>query len=150
MKTITKKATITTERGTMVNMTVTATRGFQIVDEELFNDGQNSIVKKGQITKKTEVTLTVSGKDYEGSFIILPAQMQTEKGCYGTFANIALSKIKYDELTAIVDEAKKEAETDQSWIDYSIRKAKADKNENEYYENRKKIENMMTLNGRTW
>ena len=46
MKTITNKATITTERGTIVNMTVVTTRGFQIVDEELFNDGQNSIVKK--------------------------------------------------------------------------------------------------------
>ena len=150
MKTITKKATITTERGTMVNMTVIATRGFQIVDEELFNDGQNSIVKKGRVTEKTEVTLTVNGKDYQGSFIILPAQMQAEKGCYGTFANIALSRIKYNELTAIVAEAKKQAETDQSWINYSERKAKAEKKETEYRENYKKIENMMTLNGRTW
>jgi len=150
MKTITKKATITTERGTVVNMTVVATRGFEIVDEELFNDGQNSIVKKGQVIKKTEVTLTIDGKDYEGSFIILPAKMQAENDCYGTFANNGFSQVKYNELTAIVAEAKKEAETDQSWIDYSERKAKAEKKETEYRENYKKIENMMTLNGRTW
>ena len=150
MKTITKKATITTERGTIVNMTVVATRGFEIVDEELFNDGQKSIVKKDQVINKTEVTLTINGKDYEDSFIILPTKMQAENDCYGTFANNGFSQVKYNELTAIVAEAKKEAETDQSWIDYSERKAKAEKKETEYRENYKKIENMMTLNGRTW
>ena len=76
--------------------------------------------------------------------------MQAENDCYGTFANNGFSQVKYNELTAIVAEAKKEAETDQSWIDYSERKAKAEKKETEYRENYKKIENMMTLNGRTW
>ena len=108
-------------------MAVIAARGFQIVDEGLFNDGQNSVVKKGRVTEKTEVALTVKGKDYKGSFIILPAKMQVENDYCGTFANIALSQIRYNELTAIAAEAKKETETDQSWIDYSERAAKAEK-----------------------
>lgn len=132
MKAITKTAEITTERGTLVKMTVTVTKGFEMVNEELFNDGWNSTVKTGKVTEKTETTLTVNGKDYKGCFDVLPARMQAEKGCYGTFANIGLSQVKYNELTTVVAEARKEAETDQSWIDYSERKAKADQASREY------------------
>lgn len=150
MKTSTKQTTITTERGTVVNMTATVTRGFEMIDEELYNDGYNLTVKKAKVTQKTEVILTVNGKEYKGSFDILPAKMQAEKGCYATFGNIGLSKTSYEKLTSVVAEAKKEAETDQSWIDYMERKAIAEKQEEEYYANYNRVENAMTLNGRTY
>jgi len=151
MKTITKTATITTEKGTVVNMKVTASRGFEMVNEELFNDGWNSTVKKGQVTEKTEIILTINKVDYKGQLDILPAKLQLDKGCYATFAGkIGLSKTKYDELNSIVIAAEKEAESDQSWIDYMERKAKAEKEEAEYYRNYRKVENAMTLNGHTY
>lgn len=147
MKTITKKATITTERGTVVNMTVTVTRGFEMVNEELFNDGWNSTVKKAQVTEKTEVVLNINGKDYKGFFTTsMPADVL--KGCFGCFLAgtqpIGLSQVKYNELTSVVAEAKNEAETDQSWIDYCERKSTAEKGEIEYYANYKRVENAMT------
>lgn len=153
MKNITKSATITTERGTVVNMTVNAIRGFAVVEEEVYNDGWNSTVKSNQVTEKTEIVLVINGKNYKGSFTTnMPASVL--KGCYGVFLAgnqpIGLSKEKYNELTAIVSEARKEAETDQSWIDYSERKAKAEKEEREYYAHAKAVDNMMTLNGRTY
>jgi hypothetical protein len=58
------------------------------------------------------------------------------KGCFGCFLAgnqpIGLSEAKYNELIAVVAEARKEAETDQSWIDYSERKAKADQASRQY------------------
>ena len=117
-----------------------------MVNEELFNDGWNSIVKTGKVTEKTETTLTVNGKDYKGCFNVLPAKMQAEKGCYGTFANIiGLSQAKYNELTAVVAEARKEAETDQSWIEFQTKKAKSLKAEIEYQKNYNIVKNAMSF-----
>jgi len=153
MKAATRTATITTERGTVVKMTVIATRGFEMIDEELFNDGWNSIVKKAKVTEKTETILTINGKDYKGYFTTnMPADVL--KGCFGCFLAgsqpIGLSQVKYNELITVFENAKKEAETDQSWIDYTERKARAEKEEIEYYKNRSIVENAMTLNGRTY
>ena len=153
MKAITKQATITTEKGTVVNMTATVTRGFEMVNEELFNDGWNSTVKKAQITEKTDVVLNINGKDYKGYFTTsMPSDVL--KGCFGCFLAgtqpIGLSQVKYNDLTSVVAEATKEAETDQSWIDYSERKAISEKEESEYYTNYKRVENAMTLNGGTY
>jgi len=153
MKNITKSATITTERGTVVNMTVNASRGFAIVEEEVYNDGWNSTVKSNQVTEKTEIVLVINGKSYKGSFTTdMPASVL--KGCYGVFLAgsqpIGLSKEKYNDLTAVVAEARKEAETDQSWIDYRAKVAQSEKEAREYDAHVKAVNNMMTLNGRTY
>lgn len=140
---ITKKATITTERGTVVNMTATVTRG--VADEEISNDGLT--VKKAQVTEKTEVVLNINGKDYKGFFTTsMPSNVL--KGCFGCFLAgkqpIGLSEAKYNELTSVVAEATKEAETDQSWINYCEAQAIAEKVESEYYANKKIIEKAMS------
>lgn len=147
MKAITKKATITTERGTVVNMTATVTRGFEMVNEEVFNDGWNSTVKKAQVTEKTEVVLNINGKDYKG-FFTNSMSADVLKGCFGCFLAgtqpIGLSQVKYNELTSVVAAAKNEAETDQSWINYCERKATAEKAEIEYYAHKKRVEKAMS------
>lgn len=153
MKTTTKTTQVTTERGTVINMTTTVTRGFEMVEEELFNDGWNSTVKKAQVTEKTETVLNINGKNYKGFFTTgMPADVL--KGCFGCFLAgsqpIGLSQIKYNELTALEAEAKKEAETDQSWIDYRVRKAVSEKEEAEYYKNYNRVSNAMTLNGHSY
>ena len=135
MKTSTRTAAITTERGTVVNMTVTATRGFEIVNEVSFCDGDNINITRGQKTEKTETVLAINGKNYAGYFTT-NMQKSDLKGCFGCFLAgnqpIGLSEAKYNELIAVVAEARKEAETDQSWIDYSERKAKADQASRQY------------------
>jgi hypothetical protein len=153
MKTATTTVTVTTERGTVVKMTTSVTRGFDMVDENLFNDGWNSIVKKAKVTEKTETTLTINGKDYKGYFTTnMPSDVL--KGCFGCFLAgsqpIGLSQVKYNELIAVVESTKNEAETDQGWIDYAERKALAEKEEIEYHKNKKAVGNMMTLNGHTY
>lgn len=147
MKAITKKATITTERGTVVNMTATVTRGVEMVNEELFNDGWNLTVEKAQVTEKTEVVLNINGKDYKGFFTTcMPAHVL--KGCFGCFLAgtqpIGFSQVKYNDLTSVVAAAKNEAETDQSWINYCAREAAAEKAEIEYYAHKKRVEDAMS------
>jgi len=153
MKTITKTATVTTERGTVVNMTTTTTRGFEMVNEELFNDGYNSTVKKAQVTEKTETILTIKGVEYNGYFSVLSAREQKEKGVYCIFyakQNCGFSQVVYDILNTAIAGAKAEAETDQSWIDYRVRLAVAEAEEIEYYKNYNKVSNAMTLNGHSY
>jgi len=150
MKTITKQTTITTERGTVVNMTTTASRGFEMVKRISYCDGDNVEIVKGEVTNDNTTILTINGKDYNGYFSVLNARMSSEKGCYAIFGNVGLSERSYNLLMAVVNEAKLEAETDQSWIEYKERKAKAEKEEGEYYANKKAVENAMTLNGRTY
>jgi hypothetical protein len=151
MKTSTNTTTIITERGTEVKMTTTSKRGFEMVKEVSFCDGDNVEIEKGKETNENVTILTINGKDYKGYARILPSQIQKEKGCYAIFSDrVGLSQRTYDILSDLVLATSVDAETDQSWIDYSDCKAKAEKEEIEYYKNYKRVENAMTLNGKTY
>ena len=143
MKTTVKQTTATTEKGTVINMTVTAIRGFEMVDVELFNDGDNSIVKQGKETNKTTVVLTINGKNYEGTLSVMPVQMQKERGCYAIFGNIGLSEKVYNELNSVVLEAKKEAEEDATWLELQAKKEANYKMNAEYDAHVKMMNNAM-------
>ena len=54
MKTIIKEATVTTARGTEINITVTATRGAETKEENVYCDGYNMPVKKGGRDRKNK------------------------------------------------------------------------------------------------
>jgi hypothetical protein len=56
----------------------------------------------------------------------------------------------YNVILTCVNEAKKEAETDLTWIDRMNVEANQDKINQEYDAHVKSVENMMTLNGRTY
>ena len=153
MKTTTNTTTITTEKGTVVKMTTTAIRGFEMVKETSFCDGNNVEIEKGKETNENITVLTINGKDYKGYFTTnMPADVL--KGCFGCFLAgrqpIGLSKSKYNELIDLVNLTKKEAETDETWIALQAKKAQSLKEEEEYYKNRKAVENAMTLNGKTY
>ena len=114
MKTTTNTTTITTERGTVVKMTTTSTRSFDMVKEVNFCDGDNVEIEKGKETNTDTTILTVNGKDYKGYFT---TKMTSDvlKGCFGVFLAgsqpIGLSQAKYTELVDLVNATKKEAET---------------------------------------
>ncbi len=153
MKTTTNTTTITTEKGTVVKMITIAIRGFKMVKEISFCDGDNVEIEKGKETNENTTILTINGKDYKGYFTTnMPADVL--KGCFGCFLAgnqpIGLSKVKYNELVDLVNSTKKEAETDETWIALQAREAQARKEEEEYYKHVKAVENMMTLNGKTY
>jgi len=148
MKTITNTITITTERGTVVDMTVTALRGYEIVKEVSFCDGHNVEIEKGKEVDETTIVLVINGKDYEGYFTTNMTANEL-KGCYGVFLAgsqpVGLSQVKYNELTDVVNATKKEAETDETWIDYKIKEAENIKM-NQYYDAHvAEVEKMMSM-----
>ena len=152
MKTSTKQTTVTTERGTVLNFTVVAERGYESVTEKVWVD---EYVERETIKEinKTTATIEVNGKKYEGYFTTSMPQ-SVLKGCYGAFLAgsqpIGLSKKIYNELTSIVEEAKKEAETDENWMALQAKKEQARKEEEEYYKHNKAVNAMMTMNGKTY
>jgi hypothetical protein len=153
MKTITKTTTATTEKGTALNLTITVKRGWEKVTEHLYNDGWESDVEKMKEIRETTTTIEANGQKFTGEFstgMFVPAEYK-KQGVFAIFANkIGLSERVYNELNSICEEAKKEAETDDSWIALQAKKEQAKKEEEEYYKNSKAVENMMTLNGKTY
>jgi hypothetical protein len=151
MKVITRTTTVTTEKGTVVNMTVTATRGYELVDYTTSLDGWVCEGKKMEVINKTKINIAFNDQKIEGQFSILPTHVQKEKGIYGVFASkIGLSETKYNELKSVVNAAIAEAETDENWMKYQTKKAQSQKEEEEYQANVKMIDNAMTLNGRSY
>lgn len=153
MKTITNTKTITTEKGTVINMTTTSKRGFEVVKEISFCDGDNVEISKGREINETKTVLLINGNEYEGYFSTHFAPVIL-KGFYGLFSSskqsVGLSEDKYNELNNVVESTKKEAEMDIDWKMYQERKQQAQKEENEYEANYKAVEKMMTLNGNTY
>lgn len=153
MKTITKTTTATTERGTALNLTVTVKRGWEKVSEHLYNDGWESDIEKMKEIEETITTIEASGQKFTGEFstgMFVPAEYK-KQGVFAIFANkIALSEKVYNELHSVFEEATKEAETDESWIALQAKKEQSRKEEEEYNKHYNAVENMMTLNGKTY
>lgn len=139
--------TAITERGTVINMTVTCERDYIQVNETSFCDGDNVEITRGKEIKTNKIVLTINGKEYEGYFGSEQFSESIKKGCYGVFLAgnqpIGLSEAKYKELTAIVDEAKKEAETDANWMAYKAKCAENIKCQKEYDQHVKNVNKMM-------
>ncbi len=145
MKTVTKTTTVTTEKGTVLNMTVTAKRGWEEATEHLYNDGNESDVKVMKEINETTTIIMVSGQKYEGSFSTFVPEKYKKQGVYALFASkIGLSKNVYDSLIAVVNDAIKEAETDENWTEFQTLRAQSLKAEEEYYRHHRAVENMMS------
>lgn len=153
MTTITKTTAATTEKGTVLNLTVTAKRGWEKVTEHLYNDGWESDIEKMKETNETTVVIEAKGVEYAGCFItgmFVPAEYKRQ-GVFAIFANkLGLSEKVYNELNSVCEEAKREAETDENWIALQAKKAQSIKEEEEYNRHYNAVNNMMTLNGKTY
>ncbi len=150
MKTIEKTAAVTTERGTVINYTVTATRGYDEVVESVWAD-QYVDVRAKKITNETSITAIVNGKSYKGWLSTLVPESLKKQGVHALLCNtLGVSKAVHDAIKVTVDAAISEAETDAGWQEYKAEEEQAMKEEMEYYRHKKAVENMMTLNGSSY
>lgn len=158
MKTITKQTTVTTERGTVLNMTVTAKRGWEKTKEVSYCDGDNVEVESMKKVKETIVSFEISGVQYNGQFgatgNFVPVDLK-KQGVYALFSTskggqIAMSERVYNELNAVIESAIKESETDENWLKYQKQIEESLKQNREYEQAQIEIDNMMTLNGKTY
>ena len=144
MKTITKTLTVTTEKGTVLNMTVVAVRGYEEVTQPVWVDETVERTSKCCVNNTT-ITIMVSGQKYEGSFSTFVPEKYKKQGVYALFASkIGLSRSVYDALIAVVNDAIKEAETDENWIEFQNLRAQSLKAEEEYQRHHRAVEKMMT------
>ena len=152
MKTITRTSTATTEKGNQMTLTVTASKGYEEVTEKVWIDEYVERTTKKEINE-TNISIEVKGQVFCGDFRILTSDEMKKYNnqLYASFAGkIGLSEVIYNQFVNVVKEAKAEAETDENWIVLQAKKAQALKEEEEYYNHAKAVENMMTLNGRTY
>ena len=155
MKTATRKATVTTARGTEINITVTATRGAETKEENVYCDGYNVTVKKEVVTEKTNITLSFTGQTLSGCLTRKRPSPKTPV-FYGYFLGdddktvMPFDENVYATIENCKNEAETEAETDGSYTEYAIRQEATLREDQEYDEHVKRVENMMTLNGRTY
>jgi hypothetical protein len=144
MKAITKTTTVTTEKGTVLNMTVVAERGYEETTQPVWVDESVESTSKKEINNTT-ITIMVSGQKYEGSFSTFVPEKYKKQGVYALFASkIGLSKNVYDSLIAVVNDAIKEAETDGNWKEFQTLRAQSLKAEEEYQRHHRAVEKMMS------
>jgi hypothetical protein len=152
MKTITRTSTATTEKGNQMTLTVTASKGYEEVTEKVWIDEYVERTTKKEINE-TNISIEVKGQVFCGDFRILTSDEMKKYNnqLYASFAGkLGISEIIFNQFQKVIAEAKAEAETDENWIEYQKLRAKANKEEEEYYNHVKAVENMMTLNGRTY
>jgi hypothetical protein len=144
MKAITRTTKVFTERGTSLFLTVVAKRGWEEVTQPVWVDETVERTSRQEISKTT-ISILVSGQNYEGSFSTFVPDKYKKQGVYALFANkIGLSKNVYDSLIAVVNDAIKEAETDENWKKFQTLRAQSLKAEEEYQRHHRAVENMMS------
>jgi hypothetical protein len=144
MKAITRTTKVVTERGTVLNLTVTAKRGYEEVTQPVWVDESVESTSKKEINNTT-ITIMVSGQKYEGSFSTFVPEKYKKQGVYALFASkIGVSRSVYDALIAVVNDAIKEAETDENWIEFQTLRAQSLKAEEEYQRHHRAVEKMMS------
>lgn len=147
----TKNVTIITESGTELQVKVIAERDYRSENYTTSLDGDVCEGTRMMPVENTKVLITVNGQTYNGIAAILPMHLQAKYGAYAVFASkIGLSQTKYNELETVIREACEEAEKDENWIKYQEMKISSEKAEAEYQAHVKKINNMMTLNGKSY
>lgn len=144
MKEINKTTKVVTERGTVLNLTVTAKRGWEEATEPVWVDESVSFTSKKEVNETT-IVLEANGQKYEGSFSTFVPEKYKKQGVYALFASkIGLSRSVYDALIAVVNDAIKEAETDENWIEFQNLRAQSLKAEEEYQRHHRAVEKMMS------
>jgi hypothetical protein len=144
MKAITRTTKVFTERGTSLFLTVVAKRGWEEVTQPVWVDETVERTSRQEISKTT-ISILVSGQNYEGSFSTFVPDKYKKQGVYALFASkIGLSKKVYDSLIAVVNDAIKEAETDENWIEFQTLRAQSLKAEEEYQRHHRAVEKMMS------
>lgn len=145
MKKITKTSTVKTERGTVINYTVTATRGYDEGAQSVWAD-QPIQVKAKKVTNETSITAVVNGKSYKGWLSTQVPEALKKQGVHALLCNkLGVSKAVYEAIKATVDAAISEAETDAGWMQYKKAEAEEEQAMMEYDRRKKAVEDMMNI-----
>jgi len=155
MKTIEKRLTLVTERGTKMDITIVVTRGYEEKRETINDDGYefekifNRPIHENDITIQLSNGMTLKRCClYDGKFVPTELQKQNIHHCIKSSSHtIGISEKIYNEIHTAEKQAIEEAETDENWQKYIELKNKKEKENEEYYKHVKNIENKMTLNG---
>ena len=137
------------------NITVTATRGAETKEENVYCDGYNVTVKKEVVTEKNKHHPELYWADIVGCLTRKRPSPKTPV-FYGYFLGdddktvMPFDENVYATIENCKNEAETEAETDGSYTEYAIRQRQPLREDQEYDEHVKRVENMMTLNGRTY
>jgi hypothetical protein len=162
MKTVEKRLTLVTERGTKMDVTIVVTRGYEERTETINDDGYEferkfyRPINDSRITIQFGNVLTLKNCSlYDNSDFVFPKEFQ-EQGvshCIMGYENksyrIGISEKMYNEIQTAEKQAIEEAETDENWQKYIELRNKKEKEKEEYYKHVKSIENKMTLKGRS-
>jgi len=150
MKTVVKQISVTTEKGNVLDIVITVKRGYEKAKKEIWVD-EPSTIEKMEAIEETIVETRVNGNTFIGGVFPFVPEEYKKAGYYGTLASkILITKNVYHQIEKAIYEAETEAETDEDYKKYVEIMNKAAKNEEEYQQHVKNIENMMTLNGRTY
>lgn len=121
MKTITKKITVNA-KGTDKVFSVIAKRGYETEKVADLEDGMAYNSKR--IVWRTSLVCEVKGqtiKSESNDFILDVPAKYANLGVVAIFAKkVALFKSEYEELKKVIEEADKEAETDEGWQQYLV------------------------------
>lgn len=141
MKEIKKTKQFTTESGTKMIFKCVVSRGWELVEKEMWADEPIKISSKEPISVN-RLSIDVDGLHFDGTFTINSESKRKATGVFasfggkpqgGQFLMVGLSEQNYNMLKAIVDDAVKEAEQDSDWKEY-VEKCKADEAEQEEYD----------------
>jgi len=150
MKTVQNILKGKTESGTNFIVTVTAKRGYEDVTEKVWVDEYVEITSKKEINE-TIIETTVNGVVYKGGLYITFSDFHKKQGVYAILGEkIGISKNNYTIIFNFIEGCKKEAETDNDWLNYQKIKDNLVKEEIEYEQHVKRVNEMMTLNGKTF
>lgn len=135
MKTITKKITVNA-KGTDKVFSVVAKRGYETEKVSDLEDGMTYNTRR--IVWRTSLVCEVKGqtiKSESNDFILdsdVPAKY-ANLGVVAIFAKkVALFKSEYEELKKVIEEADKEAETDEGWQQYLVNQKEIDQMEADF------------------
>jgi len=154
MKTSESKNTVTTKRGSIIEITATSTRGYDVVEEVSYCDGDNVTVIRGKETKINSLVIVINGQLTLNGYIttVAPANAPESYGYFISNNNklIPIDQDVYDVMHNCKIAAAVAAETDTSWSEMRTRQIEQNQIDIEYENHVKGVENMMTLNGKTY
>ena len=136
MKTITRNIETVSPKGNKRNFTVVATRGWEDVTKHDSEDGIDLSTK--QVVNTTTVTFALQGKTVKSAAWDIITKVPAKYAQLGVVAilgkKVALYADDYKALTNAINEAKAEAETDESWMAYEAARKEAAESEAKYAE----------------
>lgn len=155
MKTSESKNSVTTKRGSVIEITATSTRHYEMIDEVSYCDGDNVTISRGKETKCDKLVIVISNDLTLSGHITRIAPIVNCPKSYGYFVSdnnklMPIDEDVYNVMMGCVNAARVEAEKDTEWSAMRRRQIEAEEVNARYHDHVNNVDRMMTLNGRTY